>query len=198
MGKFFRGSAAAVLAFSVALAGFSSAMAATQSVQRVGAPATTATPETTAAASPAAPSPSGLPGFDIRIVPGSVIHLVSRNSKLPISIQNNYNTEIRVQVHVAANNLKALIPAAIEVTVPADTTFVAQVPVTAIADGPVTLRAWITTFSGLSLGAPVNLPMTINAEIEESIIAGFAIVVSSLGIIGVIRTIRRRRASEVS
>jgi len=139
-----------------------------------------------------------LPGFAIKIVPGSVIHLVSRNSKLPVSIQNNYDTEIRVQVHVAANNLNALIPAAIEVTVPANTTYVAQVPVSAIADGNVTLHAWITTFSGLSLGEPVDLPMTINAEIEESIIAGFAIVVASLGVIGVIRTIRRRQSNASS
>jgi len=178
-------------------------MAASSAKAAGGAPVTssnataTGNKSTTGNATAAGVTTAPLPGFDIRIVPGSVIHLVSRNSKLPISIQNNYNTEIRVQVHVAANNLNALIPAAIEVTVPANTTYVAQVPVSAIADGPVTLKAWITTFSGLSLGAPVDLPMTINAEIEESIIAGFAIVVSALGIIGVIRTIRRRKTAVV-
>jgi hypothetical protein len=177
--------AAAVVGLTFAVSGGAASMAASGAKAASGA--------TSTSGATAAP----LPGFDIRIVPGSVIHLVSRNSKLPISIQNNYNTEIRVQVHVAANNLNALIPAAIEVTVPANTTYVAQVPVSAIADGPVTLKAWITTFSGLSLGAPVNLPMTINAEIEESIIAGFAIVVSALGIVGVIRTIRRRKTAAV-
>lgn len=135
------------------------------------------------------------PGFDVRIIPGSTIHLVSKSSKLPISIQNNYPAEIRVQVHVAPSNLDALIPAVVEVTVPANTTYVAQVPVTAIADGEVTLRSWITTFSGLPLGEPVDLKLVINAEIENSAIAGFAVVVLGLGVVGVFRTRAKRRAA---
>jgi Family of unknown function (DUF6049) len=138
-------------------------------------------------------SASPLPPTAIKIVPGSTIHLVSRNSKLPVSIQNNFPTEIRVQVHVAPTNLSALIPAAIEVTVPANTTYVAQVPVTAIADGTVALHAWLTTFSGLSLGDPVILNLTINAEVEDSLIGGFAIAVAALLVIGVVRTVRKRR-----
>lgn len=133
------------------------------------------------------------PGFDIRILPGSTIHLVSKSSKLPISIQNNYPAEIRVQVHVASSNLDAIIPAVVEVTVPANTTYVAQVPVSAIADGDVTLHAWISTFSGLSLGKPVDLHLVINAEIENSALAGFTLVVAGLGIVGVMRTLAKRR-----
>ena len=124
-----------------------------------------------------------------------IFHLVSKSSKLPISIQNNYPAEIRVQVHVAPSNLDALIPAVVEVTVPANTTYVAQVPVTAIADGEVTLRSWITTFSGLPLGEPVDLKLVINAEIENSAIAGFAVVVLGLGVVGVFRTRAKRRAA---
>lgn len=134
-----------------------------------------------------------LPPTAIKIVPGSTIHLVSRSSKLPISIQNDFPTEIRVQVHVAPTNLSALIPAAIEVTVPANTTYVAQVPVTAIADGDVVLHAWLTTFSGLSLGEAVNLNLTINAEVEDSLIGGFAAAVVALLVVGVVRTVRKRR-----
>ena len=145
------------------------------------------------AAQPQVPEIEPLPGFDIRILSGSTIHLVSRSSKLPISIQNNYPVEIRVQVHVAANSLNALFPSVVEVTVPADTTYVAQVPVTAIADGDVGLKAWLTTFSGLSLGDPVDLNLTVNAEVEESLIGVFMVVVAGLLVAGVIRTIRKRR-----
>ena len=133
-----------------------------------------------------------IPKFAIRIVPGSVIHLVAKSSKLPISIRNDYNAEIRVQVHVAPSNLNALVPASIEVTVPAQTTFTAQVPVSAIADGDVPLRAWLTTFSGLPLGDAVNLDLTVNAEIEDSVIAGFLVIVAGLGVAGVLRTRAKR------
>ena len=148
----------------------------------------------------AAPAVSpDLPPFAVKIVPGSVIHLVSRSSKMPVLIQNDYPVNVRVQVHVAPNNLSALIPAAIEVTVPANTPYVAQVPVTAIADGDVVMQAWLTTFSGISLGDPVDLKMTINAEIEESLIGGFVLLVAGLGVAGVIRTLsKRRRASEAA
>lgn len=143
-----------------------------------------------------------LPGFAIKIVPGSSIHLVSRSSKLPISIRNDYPQEIRVQVHVAPSNLRALFPAAIEVTVPANTTYVAQVPVSAIADGDVPLKAWLTTFSGLPLGPAVDLQLTINAEVEDSLISGFVILISGLGVAGVLRTrakrIRARKALEAT
>lgn len=135
-----------------------------------------------------------VPKFAIRIVPGSDIHLVAKSSKLPISIRNDYNAEIRVQVHVAPSNLNALVPASIEVVVPARTTYVAQVPVTAIADGDVPLKAWLTTFSGLPLGDSVNLSLSVNAEIEGSLIAGFTVIVAGLGVAGVVRTLAKRRA----
>jgi hypothetical protein len=135
-----------------------------------------------------------VPKFAIRIVPGSDIHLVAKSSKLPISIRNDYNAEIRVQVHVAPSNLNALVPASIEVVVPALTTYVAQVPVTAIADGDVPLKAWLTTFSGLPLGDAVKLNLSVNAEIEGSLIAGFTVIVAGLGVAGVVRTLAKRRA----
>jgi len=162
-----------------------------------------AVPAANASAVPLAAVPASvhsstpLPPTAIKIVPGSTIHLVSRSSKLPVSIQNDFPTEIRVQVHVAPTNLSALIPAAIEVTVPANTTYVAQVPVTAIADGNVVLHAWLTTFSGLSLGEPVNLNLTINAEVEDSLIGGFAVAVAALLVVGVVRTVRKRRLKVV-
>lgn len=146
-------------------------------------------------AAPITAYPQPVPSFDIRIVPGSTIHLVAKSSKLPISIRNGYNAEIRVQVHVAPANLRALVPAVIEVTVPANTTFTAQVPVTAIADGEVPLKAWLTTFSGLPLGQQVDINLNVNAEVEGSLISGFAVIVAGLGIAGVLRTRAKRRAA---
>jgi Family of unknown function (DUF6049) len=157
-----------------------------------GAQAATPRVETNLGASAAA---KPLPGFAIKILPGSTIHLVSHSSQLPISIQNNYPVELRVQVHVAANSLNALFPGVVEVKVPANTTYVAQVPVTAIADGTVGLKAWLTTFSGLSLGNPVDLMLTINADVESSVIGGFLLLVAALLVVGVVRTVRKRRAT---
>lgn len=180
-GRVSRGTAALLLLAGLGLG--TSAQATTRAAQ-----ASSASAQTLAATYPA----SELPGFAIRIVPGSAIHLVSHSSQLPISIRNDYPEEIRVQVHVVPSNLRALFPAAIEVVVPANTTYVARVPVNAIADGEVPLKAWLTTFSGLRLGPSVDLKLTVNAEVEESLIGGFAVVIVGLGIAGVLRTRAKR------
>ena len=60
------------------------------------------------------------------------------------------------------------------------------------------LKAWLTTFSGLSMGEPVDLMLTVNADVESSLIGGFSILVAGLLVAGVIRTVRKRRGQSQS
>lgn len=175
------------------VAALSVALAAGLTLSGVGAASATSTTAQAQVTAVTAINTEEKPTYQIRIVPGSTIHLVSKSSMLPISIRNDYDSEIRVQVHVVPGNLKALIPATIEVTVPAQTTYVAQVPITALADGEVPLKAWITTFSGIRMGKPVELQLVITAEVEQSLITGFFLLVATLGIAGLTRTLAKRR-----
>ena len=137
--------------------------------------------------------PDVLPQPLIKIIPGSTINLLSRSSKLPIAINNGYDTQVRVRVRVQASNLKVLIPAVVEVTVPANTTVTAKVPVNAIADGKVVLHATLESFSGLRLTVPVDIQMTVILGVEDTVIYGFLAFVTLLAAFGVFRTIRKRR-----
>ena len=141
----------------------------------------------------AAAQAESLPTYKIRILPGSNLTLVANDGRIPIVIENGYEESIRVQVHIRPSNLRLNAPAATEVTVPGNTTFTAKVDVRAVADGEVDLVAWLTTFSGLRLGPSVKVHMTINAEVEGTLMTGFAIVVALLLAAGVIRTVRKRR-----
>lgn len=136
---------------------------------------------------------SSLPEPQIEIVPGSSVNLVSKDSYLPVSIRNDYPVEIRVQVHVEAKQLNNVLASTIEKVIPANTTDTAKIPITAIVDGPVTVTAWLTTFSGISIGKPVEIALNVQAEIESSLLAIFATVVVGLGVVGTLRTIRKRR-----
>ena len=138
-------------------------------------------------------NPDVLPQPLIKIIPGSTINLLSRSSKLPIAINNGYDTQVRVRVRVQASNLKVLIPAVVEVTVPANTTVTAKVPVNAIADGKVVLHATLESFSGLRLTVPVDIQMTVILGVEDTVIYGFLAFVTLLAAFGVFRTIRKRR-----
>ncbi|MFM5905937.1 MAG: DUF6049 family protein, partial [Micrococcales bacterium] len=63
----------------------------------------------------------------------------------------------------------------------------------AIADGPVKLKAWLTTFSGLRMGKSVEINMNVRAEIEDSLILSFILFVAVLLVVGILRTLAKRR-----
>ncbi|MFM6939397.1 MAG: DUF6049 family protein [Rhodoluna sp.] len=135
--------------------------------------------------------PADIPG--IHIVPGSVINLVSSESKVPVRIQNDFDSEIRVQVHMLPSNPRVVVPNAVEVVVPASSGINAQVPVKAIGNGKVFLIVWLTTFSGLRLTENAHLQMNVNAGIETTMLVIFGVSVVGLGAIGVLRTRRKLR-----
>jgi hypothetical protein len=129
------------------------------------------------------------------VVPGSKINLVSRESNIPVRIKNEFDAEIRVFVFVSPNNSRVLTPTAVEVTVPPLTTINAKVPVQAIANGDVVLDVWLTTFSGIKLGKAVQLNMNVNADVELTLLIGFSAFIALLLVLGVIRTLRKKRAT---
>lgn len=146
-----------------------------------------ATPRLAApAAAPVAAIPTDIPS--IRIVPGSTINLVSSESKVPVRIQNDFDADIRVHVHMKPSNPRVSVPQAVEVVVPASSGINAQVPVKAIGNGKVFLIVWLTTFSGIRLGANSNLQMNVNAGIETAMLIVFASLIGALGTVGVLRT----------
>ena len=135
--------------------------------------------------------PTDIPG--VRIVPGSVINLVSSESKVPVRIQNSFDSEIRVHVHMLPSNPRVTVPNAVEVVVPANSGINDQVPVKAIGNGKVFLIVWLTTFSGLRLTENSHLQMNVNAGIETAMLIVFGSLVVGLGVVGVLRTRRKLR-----
>lgn len=138
-----------------------------------------------------AAEPEGFP--TVAIVPGSTINLVSRESKIPVSVRNDFDSEVRVHVYLEPDSFRVIVPHGVEVVIPPLTTINAQIPVRAIGNGDVTLEAYVTTFSGIKLDKNVQLKLVVNADVEGYILIFFAVTVAGLGVIGVIRTIRRRR-----
>jgi hypothetical protein len=137
----------------------------------------------------------------VHIVPGSVINLVSSESKVPVRIQNDFDTDVRVQVHMLPSNTRVTVPNAVEVVVPAQSGINAQVPVKAIGNGKVFLIVWLTTFSGLRLTDNAHLQMNVNAGIEFAMLVVFSVSVVGLAIIGILRTrakLRRKARLEAS
>lgn len=129
----------------------------------------------------------------VHFVPGSDINLLATSSNIPIRIQNDYDNDVVVHVHAIATNGRLVVPAAIEVKIPAGTTITAKLPVSATGVGKVDLVVWLSSFSGYSLNEKTIIHVNVNADAEITMIVGFAVVVSVLGTLGLMRTLRKRR-----
>lgn len=148
------------------------------------------------AVSASATAATGINDYDVKIVRGSNINLVAQSSRVPILIQNNYNTEVRLLIHVSTSNLRVRLPQTTAVTVPANSTVNTTVPVQAVANGEVTLNIWLTSFSGVRLGNDENIQMTVIGNVEAIALGSLGALVGVLLILGTIRMVRRRRVGE--
>jgi hypothetical protein len=131
--------------------------------------------------------------YDVQIVKGSQINLVSQDSRVPILIRNNYNTEVRVLIHVATSNLRVRLPKVTAVTVPANSTINTTVPVQAVANGDVTLYVWLTSFSGVRIGENSAVEMHVLGNFEAIAIGSLVGIVALLLVVGTVRMLRRRK-----
>jgi len=133
--------------------------------------------------------------YDIKIVNASDINMVAKDSRLPIIIRNDYDSQARVLIHVSANNSKVTLPEATAAVVPGFSTYTAKVPVKAVSSGDVELEVWLTSTTGVRLTKNVKLNMHINSDLEFVLIGGFVVLVVLLGVAGVVRTLRKRKTA---
>lgn len=130
----------------------------------------------------------------VSIVKGSGINLVSRESSLPVAVTNTLAGEVRVIVNLKSNSAKLVVEdSTMQLVIPAGTTVNAQFPIRAIGSGNVVLVSWLTALSGRELGVRVPINLTVNPDIETAAIVLFLSFVAVLMVIGVIRTLRRRK-----
>jgi hypothetical protein len=131
--------------------------------------------------------------FDVKIVKGSNINLVAQDSRVPILVRNNYDTEVRVLIHVSTSNLRVRLPRTTSVVIPANSTINATVPVQAVANGEVTLSVWLTSFSGVRIGNSLNIEMKVLGNFEAIAMVSLGSFILILLVVGTIRTLRRRK-----
>lgn len=132
----------------------------------------------------------------VSIVKGSGINLVSRESSLPVAVTNTLAGEVQVIVHLKSSSAKLVVEdSTMQLVIPAGTTVNAQFPIRAIGSGNVVLVSWLTALSGRELGVRVPINLTVNPDIESAAIVLFLSFVAVLMVIGVIRTLRRRKTS---
>lgn len=142
----------------------------------------------------ATPVEAALPPAQVFVVTGSDINIVSRDSKVPVSVQNNYDRQVKIRVHASAPNPAVVVQKYVSLTIPANSRKDALIPISFLNGGEYRLNVWVTTFTDLRLGETVAMKLTVNPDIEVFIIIAFGSLIAILVVLGAIRMIRRSKS----
>ena len=145
----------------------------------------------------ATPVNAALPPAQVFVVSGSDINIVSRESKIPVSVQNNYDRQVKVRVHTSSPDPAVSAEKYVTLTIPANSRKDALIPISILSGGEYKLNVWLTTFTDIRIGQTVSMKLTVNPDIEVVIIVVFGSIIAILLGLGVLRMARRSK-SEVS
>ena len=145
----------------------------------------------------ATPVNAALPPAQVFVVSGSDINIVSRESKIPVSVQNNYDRQVKVRVHTSSPDPAVSAEKFVTLTIPANSRKDALIPISILSGGEYKLNVWLTTFTDIRIGQTVSMKLTVNPDIEVVIIVVFGSILALLLGLGVLRMARRSK-SEVS
>jgi len=146
----------------------------------------------------ATPVQAALPPAQVFVVTGSNINIVSRESKVPVSIQNNYDRQVKIRVHASAPDPAVTVADFVSLTIPANSRKDALIPISFLSGGEYELDVWVTTFTDIRVGQNVAMKLTVNPDIEVMIIVAFGSLIVLLMVLGVIRMSRRAKAGETT
>jgi hypothetical protein len=144
----------------------------------------------------ATPVQAALPPAQVFVVTGSNINIVSRESKVPVSIQNNYDRQVKIRVHASAPDPAVTVQNYVSLTIPANSRKDALIPISILSGGDYKLNVWVTTFNDIRVGETVEMNLTVNPDVEVFVIIVFGALIAVLLVLGVIRMKRRNTTGE--
>jgi hypothetical protein len=129
------------------------------------------------------------------IVPGSVINLVARDSRIPVTISNPDEIDVEVTLRAESTSFRLEVQREVAVSIPAQSMEIAELPVRALANGPVEVKVWLEA-NGERISDDQVLTINVNYDIELFLLVSFGVSMFALMIVGIMRTtIKLRRRS---
>ncbi len=126
------------------------------------------------------------------IVPGSNINVVARDARIPVTVTNPTDQDMEVTVMAASNSFRLEIIESATLIVPGRSSAVAELPIKAIANGPLEISVWLS-IEGNQIGDTVIVEVIVNYDIELFLLVSFGVAMFALIVIGVIRTTSKLR-----
>ena len=126
---------------------------------------------------------------DVEIVPGSNINLVARDTRIPVTVKNNTDEAVTVIVKGKSTSFRLEVLEPDEVLIPPQSSALAELPVRAIANGPVEIAVWVEQKSGEIVGDEVLIEINVAYDVELFFLVLVGVAMFTLIIVGIIRTV---------
>ncbi len=133
---------------------------------------------------------------DPEVVPGSQINLVARDARIPITVKNPDLQPIEVTLKAESTSFRLEVLEDVVVLLPAQSSEVVELPVRAIANGPVQLRVWLEV-NGEKVSADQLITINVIYDVELFLLVTFGVVMFALVLVGVARTTSKLRRRSV-
>jgi hypothetical protein len=134
----------------------------------------------------------------VSIATGSVRNLAAERSELPITVVNELDVPVVVDLVLRPRTPRVQLDAVPRQTVPARSQQRVAVPVRALANGSVVVDAQLRTPAGSAIGPAVDIRLNVRADVENWISGVVGGGAAGLLVLGVVRAFRkgRRRVDE--
>ncbi|NYD22783.1 hypothetical protein BJ968_002323 [Kineococcus aurantiacus] len=129
----------------------------------------------------------------VSIAAGSVRNLAAERSELPITVVNELDVPVQVDLVLRPRTARVQLDAVPRQTVAARSQARVAVPVRALANGSVVVEAQLRTPAGSAIGRPVEIRLNVRADVEgwiSGVVGGGA---AALLVVGLVRAFRRGR-----
>ena len=137
----------------------------------------------------------------VSIAPTSDFNLAGRAATRSFGIRNELPWPVKVTLLVHPDNLRLEVQESTEVTAQASSTTAAHVPIRAqIGNGDVTLNLRLESPTGVPIGQPRDVVVTVHADWEIIGLTVLGIGIGAFLVIGLVRTVlsRRKRAMDAA
>ncbi len=129
----------------------------------------------------------------VSIATGSVRNLAAERSELPITVVNELDVPVLVDLVLRPRTPRVQLDAVPRQTVAARSQQRVAVPVRALANGSVVVDAQLRTPAGSAIGSPVDIRLNVRADVENWISGVVGGGAAGLLVLGVVRAFRKGR-----
>lgn len=126
------------------------------------------------------------------------VQQIGPSADIPVWVRNELPYPVNVVLNASSDDLRLRIQGSIDVVAGADSTTRVLIPVNAqIGSGEVDLALQLRSPSLVAIGDQQIIHVTVRADWERYGIIALAVIVGGLLVVGVIRTVRRRRRTRL-